>query len=460
MHYKTYLSSFEKFGMRLGLERIHYLLERLDHPEKAFDSILIAGTNGKGSVVAMLASILKEAGLPAGQAGIKVGQYTSPHLFDYTERIKVNGKDIKPKDLDRLMLLVSKVVEEMEDQPTVFEVLTAAALLYFKEQKVQVALLEVGLGGRFDATNAVTPVLSVITQIAYDHTEVLGKKLEQIAFEKAGIIKDGVEVVVGDAPKGALKIIVKTAKTKHAKILCAKTGQVKFLSQQLEGQKVKVGKDVFFLPLVGRHQLSNLAIVLKVIERLNELENRRLNASVSKRYIGDNMETATFSRRFPLRCDNRAIKKGLQNTNWPLRFQLLSKRPLIILDAAHNVSGAKALVDTLKESRFKKPIVFYVGILKRKDYKGILKEFARVADKFLVTTFNYPEASSVKELLTAIKKETKVPAEHLLLKDAKRVLLGKYKHAVICVAGSIYFGAEFVKMWRLTVRGSYCKIRV
>jgi len=394
---EVYLQSLEKFGMRLGLERITCLLDQLDNPQDQFESIHIAGTNGKGSVAAILNSILKEA-------GYKVGLYTSPHILTFCERIKVNAKDISGSDFEKVIQKVKLIADKMDDQPTVFEVLTAAALTYFAAKKVDIAILEVGLGGRFDATNVVDPLISVITQIAADHTEVLGKSLKKIAFEKAGIIKPNRELVVGEVPNAALKEIKAVARQKKAPLFSASAKKIKLLEQSLKGQSLVFEKTKLFLPLLGRHQIDNLAVVLMIIGRL--------------RYQG-------------IKVSRYQVKSGLKKVRWPLRFQVFSKRPLIVLDAAHNLSGIKALTRTLKEVNPDLPIVFYVGMLKRKDHPAMLKELCRVSDRFFVSDFNYPNAA-------------KLSGKELLISKALSVFKKQFKDHLICVTGSIYFVSDFV----------------
>jgi len=218
-----YLDSLQKFGMNLGLERISYLLEKLGNPHLKFKSIHVAGTNGKGSTCAMAASILKEA-------GYKVGLYTSPHLFDYTERIKVNNKDISTKEFKEGLKLVEKLssnpATKPPSNPTIFEVLTAVAFWYFAKKKVDYAIIEVGLGGRLDATNVLTPQVSVITNIDLEHTEILGKTLAKIAGEKAAIIKPGVPIVTAETKREPLAVVKKKAEEEGSLLIAVSGKQI------------------------------------------------------------------------------------------------------------------------------------------------------------------------------------------------------------------------------------------
>ena len=336
-----YLSSLEKFGINLGLERITCLLEQLKNPHEQFKSIHIAGTNGKGSTAAMMASILKEA-------GYKVGLYTSPHLFDYTERIKINGQDISWQDFQEGLRVVKKVAQIMKDQPTIFEVLTAVAFRYFAQKKVDYAVVEVGLGGRLDATNVLIPEVSVITNIDLEHTEILGKTLAKISAEKAAIIKPGVPVVTAEHKQEALKVIKKIGKNNSS------------LSILVTRYPLSVtGK------LLGAHQKLNAACAVAAI--------RLARIKVSR----------------------SAIKNGLRKTAWPGRFQVISKKPLIIVDGAHNPAGVKSLRVTIRE-QFPDKFTVIFGCQKTKDFKKMLREIKPVAARLIITQSSHLQAADLK----------------------------------------------------------------
>ena len=353
-----YLSSLEKFGINLGLERITCLLEQLKNPHEQFKSIHIAGTNGKGSTAAMAASILKEA-------GYKVGLYTSPHLFDYTERIKINGKDISRKDFAEGLRLIEKISSNPrlppkadpppEEKcgvanlsPTVFEVLTALAFRYFAQKKVDYAVVEVGLGGRLDATNVLIPEVSVITNIDLEHTEILGKTLAKISAEKAAIIKPGVPVVTAEHKQEALKVIKKIGKNNSS------------LSILVTRYPLSVtGK------LLGAHQKLNAACAVAAI--------RLARIKVSR----------------------SAIKNGLRKTAWPGRFQIISKKPLIIVDGAHNPAGVKSLRVTIRE-QFPDKFTVIFGCQKTKDFKKMLREIKPVAARLIITQSSHLQAADLK----------------------------------------------------------------
>jgi dihydrofolate synthase/folylpolyglutamate synthase len=357
----NYLNSLEKFGMNLGLERISCLLEKLDNPHLKFKSIHVAGTNGKGSTCAMIASILKET-------GYKVGLYTSPHFFDYRERIKIDGKDITRKKFGEGLKKAHEVIEGLrrekaiKGESTVFEVLTAVAFWYFAKENVDCAVVEVGMGGRLDATNVITPLVSVITNIDLEHTEVLGKTLAKIAAEKAAIIKRGVPVVTAENKKEALTVLKETAEEQHS-----------FLMGVSRQQKAVSSK------LIGEHQKLNAACAISAV--------RLAGIAVTR----------------------SQINKGLAKTVWPGRFQILSRKPLIILDGAHNPAGAKVLAAALKKLYPKTKFTVIYGCQKTKDYKKCLKNLTPVVKRLIKAKSSHPDARegiSLKQALALWDKKS------------------------------------------------------
>ena len=387
-----YLDSLQKFGINLGLERITYLLEKLGNPHLKFKSIHVAGTNGKGSTCAMTASILKEA-------GYKVGLYTSPHLFDYTERIKINGKDISRQELKEGIRRIKKEAEAIRrdnkeiGQPTIFEVLTAVAFWYFAKKKMDYVVAEVGLGGRLDATNVLTPQVSVITNIDLEHTEVLGKTLKKIAGEKAAIIKPGISVVTAEMKKEALAVITQRAK-KNRSLLIGVIDEQEAMKRNL----------------LGEHQKLNAACAIAAV--------RLSGAKVTK----------------------TQVKKGLQKAEWPGRFQIVSKKPLVIVDGAHNPAGAKVFAGTVKKLYPKKKFVLLYGCIKAKDYLKSLAELKPFVETLILTKFNHPDSVDAEEIADNIEALWQGPivttdsAEHALgLWDGKYPLL---------ITGSLFLVAD------------------
>jgi len=370
---------FDTQNIKLGLDRVRAVMADLGDPQDKFKSILVAGTNGKGSVCAMLASILKEA-------GHKAGLFTSPHLYKWNERMKINGKDISTRDLKRVTGEIEAAIGKIGLTP--FEIITCVAFKYFAEQKVDMVVLEVGMGGRLDATNVVTPLVSVITNVDYDHMEYLGDTLEKIAYEKAGIIKHQVPLVTAESKPEVLDVIRKICEQKGATLFIEPATKV------LPAGRHGAVKNI--ATLIGPHQRLNEAVAIKVAELLG--------------------------------INKTLIKKGLKKTKWPGRFQIVSRRPLIIVDGAHNEAGARALIAAIKEQRIKRPLTFVVGMQDYKDIEGFLNIISPLADHLILTKSTHPQAA---ELGTLSVREA--------LKEAK-----KLKDPII-VTGSLFVVAEALK---------------
>jgi len=376
MGYLKYLQSLEKFGIHLGLDRINILLQKLGNPHLKFKSIHVAGTNGKGSTCAMIASILKEA-------SYRVGLYTSPHLFDYTERIKINGRDISKKKFSEGIRRVRKAAEGMREKPTVFEVITAVAFWYFAKEKVDYAVVEVGMGGRLDATNVITPLVSVITNIDYEHTEVLGKSLSRIAREKTGIIKPGVPVVTTETKAEPIRVM-KAVAEKNGSVLIAVSGKLSAVSSNL----------------IGTHQKLNAACAVAAL--------RLAGIKVSK----------------------TAIATGLQKVQWPARFQVISRKPLTIIDGAHNPAGIEVLTKSLKSLFPGKRFSFVIGVQKDKNARAMLSRLKPLAKKIIITCSSHQRAAKTVAGKRAVK-----------LKKA----LGLTEKEDRVIAGSLYLAAEVLR---------------
>ncbi|MCE9642945.1 MAG: bifunctional folylpolyglutamate synthase/dihydrofolate synthase [Candidatus Andersenbacteria bacterium] len=314
-----YLYHLERFGIKPGLAVMKELMDVLGHPEKSFKSIHITGTNGKGSTCAMLESILRES-------GFKTALYTSPHLYAFNERIKVSGVAISDSDLISLIQEIRVAVEHNNLQPTFFEFTTALAFLYFARSNIDIAVIEVGMGGRLDATNVITPLLSIITNVGLDHMEFLGNTVEEIAREKAGIIKDSVPVITREEGASVVKILEDEAGRKNTQVIRAQ-GIVKtnVVRSDLSGQDIDVAGEKIamriHLPLLGAHQIKNLEVVLAA--------------------CGELMGAG-------LRMSQEDISRGVSLTVWEGRLQVVSQKPLILVDGAHNGDGAQALVSFLE----------------------------------------------------------------------------------------------------------------
>ena len=306
MDYKealAYIHAVENLGSKPGLSRIRELMEKLGDPQKDLRFIHIAGTNGKGSCAAMTASVLKAA-------GYKTGLYTSPYLYRFNERMQINGRQIDDDVLAEIVSRVKPAAEAMADRPTEFELMTAVALLWYAQEKCDVVVLEVGLGGRFDATNIIgPPEAAVIMNIGLDHTAVLGDTVEQIAFEKAGIIKPGTDVVLFQQGEAVTEVVRRRCAEEGARLHIADFSQIVSEFDSLYGQSFTYRGQPYALPLLGAHQLKNAAVVLELVQVLREK--------------GWTLEQSD-------------VEHGLYAVSWPGRFELLSDEPLFVVDGGHN----------------------------------------------------------------------------------------------------------------------------
>ena len=367
MNAESILQSYQHFGVHLGLERIHQLLQKLDNPHQKVPIIHIAGTNGKGSVCAYLSSVLTEA-------GYRVGRYTSPHLIDWTERICINQKPISPTELQQCLERVVAATENNIETPTQFEIITAAAWLYFAEQKTDIAVIETGLGGRLDATNVCeTPLASVITSISLDHWQILGPTVADIAGEKAGILKAKCPAVIGELPESARIVVEKRIQELDCPATWVKPaidlGQG-FAEYQLNQNAVKIK---YQLPLLGKIQLMNSAIAIATLQTLQQ-QGWQISPT--------------------------AIENGIAKTQWPGRLQQTTwKNRKILIDGAHNPAAAIALreyVDRL--NNHPSPLNWVIGILATKDCDDILKALLKKGDRLCLVPVPDQNSSSPAEL--------------------------------------------------------------
>lgn len=378
-----YIHNTNRFGSKLGLENMNILLNEMGNPQENLKFIHIAGTNGKGSTSILLHNILKEQ-------GYKVGLFTSPYIEEFTERIQINGIHIKREALAELTQKIKKTIDEMIakglQHPTEFEIVTALGLLYFEREKTDIVVLEVGLGGRLDATNIISNTeLSIITAIGQDHTLQLGKSMTEIAREKAGIIKQNGRVVVYPQSKDIEEVIGQIAKKRKADLYFTTEKDIKSLKTSLEGQVFSYKGKNLLLPrvemkLLGKHQILNALTILKAIEILN---------------------TRAFN------IKEKAILTGFKNTVWPGRFEIISKEPYIILDGAHNSQGAQAFSETMQEYFFKKKVILFLGVLGDKNIEEMLSFFLPIASEIFTLTPSNPRAMKAEVLAEKIRKMDK-----------------------------------------------------
>lgn len=355
-----YLDSICSLGSKLDLSRIEELLIRLGNPQEKYKVIHVAGTNGKGSVCAMLSQILITE-------GYKTAEYTSPHLDRYNERFMINGCPISDDDFAQYMGIIKRYADEMEQgvgRPTVFEHLTALGFLYFADSQVDYAVIEVGLGGRFDATNAVQhPILSVIASISFDHTEFLGTTLEEIAFEKGGIIKKDCPVVLYRQSACVYNVIQKLCNEKNALLYYAEDEKIEVLSQTISGTVLSVQNSYLayenlFLPLIGEYQIQNCALALLAVHAL-----RQSGTVISQ----------------------GSVREGIRSTKWNGRMEVCRKNPLIVIDGAHNPDGIRMLAKSVQKYFSGRRIVLLMGVLSDKEYEKMAEEIIPLAETVVIT---------------------------------------------------------------------------
>ena len=395
-----------KFYIELGLSRIEKVLRLINNPQEDLKIIHIAGTNGKGSTCAMLCELLKNTGL-------NVGLYTSPHILSYCERIKINSKNIEENDLTKLIFKIEKISKENNIQLTEFEILTAVAFLYFKKENVDVVILETGLGGRFDATNIVKkPILTIITSISIDHKDRLGNTIEQIAFEKAGIIKEHVPLVISKYNQG-FNVIRNIAIQKNVKVILNENDIKLNFKNNKNYVKINSSEEYEF-NLLGLWQAENLNLVLKAFEYLkdNLLRNRKYDKQ-------------------------KVLKDSLKNVKWDYRFQFINNH--VILDGAHNFDAAIKLRKSLDFYFKNKKIQFIYGSLNTKEYEKIVNVLFTSNDKVFLYDFNCQNAVKAGDLEKIITQPVKI----LNKSEVLNIINNETKDKILTViCGSFYMLGE------------------
>ncbi|MEK6681775.1 MAG: folylpolyglutamate synthase/dihydrofolate synthase family protein [Nitrospirota bacterium] len=437
----NYLYDLQKYGIKFGLGNTIRLMSMMDNPHLRFKSIHIAGTNGKGSTAAMIASVLQEA-------GYKVGLYTSPHLINFTERIRASGREISEEKVieltdelrSRLAAVEVSDCKEEKFTPTFFEFTTTIAFTYFAEEKIDIAVIETGMGGRLDSTNVINPLVSVITPIDYDHKEFLGDTISAIANEKAGIIKER-GVVVSSPQRGeAEKVIWDVSLNKNARLLVVgKDASVIEKSCGLDGCRFDYKginaefKDIG-IGLAGRHQIINAATAILTLEVLSNLHKGGLFTKINE----------------------AAIRDGLKKTRWEGRLEIVSRKPLILLDGAHNPSAARRLREFLQEILGNKKIILVLGILSDKDIDGILSELVPISEKIIVTRPDYYRAAGHYELKDRIKRFGK---DAIVINSISEAVIYAKEFAqsdtAICITGSLFTVGEARALFTKTGPASY-----
>lgn len=411
-----------KFGSKLGLHNITALLELMGNPHRKLKFVHVAGTNGKGSTVAFISQILMEA-------GYRVGIYTSPYLERFTERMKVNDREIAPDELASITEWVKGKIEILlergEAHPTEFEIVTAIAFEYYLRKQCDIVVLEVGLGGRFDSTNVIdTPEAAVITTISYDHMDILGDTLEKIAYEKAGIIKTGGQVVLYPQRPEVEAVFRQVCNERKATLhkVDLNTLQIRSFGENGQDFNFEDYRDLH-IGLLGVHQAGNAAVGVKTMGLLAEK--------------GFNIK-------------EKDIRAGLASTKWPGRFELLCRSPLLVIDGAHNREGAIALAGNLQKYFPGRRITFIIGVLRDKDYTGMIEAVAPIASRFVAVTPFSPRALPARELVNVLGNYCKNVENRDTIEDAVRTCMEQAGESdLICAFGSLYYIGEVRKIFNI-----------
>ena len=404
---------------RFELERMFDLMDKLGNPQLQYPTIHIAGTKGKGSVAAHCAAALQAA-------GNKTGLYTSPHLHDFRERIQIDGQRISKADFTAGIEVLKQVIPQVPGL-TSYELQTALAFWYFGQKKVACAVVEVGMGGRLDSTNVLTPLVSVITNISYDHTSILGDTLAEIAGEKGGIIKPGVPVVSAPQKLEALEVLEQLASQREAEfVLVGRDIQFEPLTHSLEGQSFRVFQNgengrTFTTQLLGRHQLENAVTAFAALQAVN-----RTGLSVSE----------------------QAVQRGFSSVRWPGRFEVFDGEPMVIFDGAHNRYSAQRLAQTIEDYLPGKPVALVFGASEDKDIAGMFAELLPKVDYVLLVRADHPRAAAVQDL-SNLAADYACPVSVIdspadFYRQASE-LIGN--DGVILVTGSLYVVGQLRYLW-------------
>ncbi len=442
-----YIVSLTKFGMKLGLERISALLEHLGHPERCMKFVHVAGTNGKGSVSIMVESVLRAA-------GYRTGIFTSPHLDHYSERIRVDGVEIGEAELSSIMETIIPKVEAMSKDdklgtPTEFEVCTAMCFEHFRRCGVQVAVVEVGLGGRFDSTNVICPEVSVITRVGMDHMDRLGDTIEKITWEKAGILKPGIPAVIAPQTSGASHVIQK-------------------VSEELGCPLFWVGKDIKYEVIADHTDMYGTTVDLSFNpptlgskSEEDETSSLRVILKMLGSHQGTNAACAfgvvEVLKRRGFEIPDQAIIRGMETCVNPGRLEVVSHDPLVVLDGAHNLEGVQALAGSLEKLFSDRHTVMVCGFSVDKPYVAMLKELVLYVEEFVMTVSSQSRLGGAEvDMLVEVAEDLGVESIGISgAREAVRYALKAceaYEKPMVMVCGSLYLIGEVRGIWRADVK--------
>jgi dihydrofolate synthase/folylpolyglutamate synthase len=426
----AWIQSFQRFGIKPGLERVKWMLTELGNPEENLQIIHVAGTNGKGSTCKMIASVLEAN-------GYKIGLFTSPYLDAFNNRIAINDRDIDSMQLCEVATAVQAIITDMPvgelGAVTEFEIITVLGLLYFYKQRVDFVVLEVGLGGRLDATNVISPIITVITNIGLDHINILGSSLAEIASEKAGIIKAGIPVISGVKQPESIQVIRQKSLEKNSKLYELGTdfhNKIDSISlDELHVQVLFEGKHILNNPswvtrLVATYQSDNLSLALATLQVL--YQQQIIDISLPQ------------------------TKQGLFDAVWEGRFEVIQRQPIVIVDGAHNPEGMAALIDSLnRHFGNNKKYLWCVGFLQDKEIAEMLQMIINKANKIVVTKPNSDRSADPylvqEQIIQQAPIEVYVNSD--ILEAVKTALIQADKDDIICIAGSLYMVSEARKWW-------------
>lgn len=415
----NWIHATRTFGEKPGLKRMEWMLKQVDHPERKFKSIHIAGTNGKGSTLAFLRDMLEANGQI-------VGTFASPYIEMFNERISVNGEPISDDEIRRLANAVYPLTKELEKTalggPSEFEIITMMMLIYFGEGHADVVLIEVGIGGEYDSTNVITPVVSIITTIGLDHMNLLGDSLSEIATQKAGIIKATVPVVSGNIAKEALDVIEEKAAEQDSLLMkynhdffITKWQTLPTWGEQFVFEDDFIRLSPIQIELLGRHQVENAAVAIEALR--------------------------VYSHETGLAVNHEKLLSGLKHTFWPGRLERINEQPLLVLDGAHNEHAMKKLVETIKKNFAQQEVYIIMAAMRDKDIQGMADQLESIPNSRLVlTSFDFPRAAEVEDLnKLVLKNGTVTNYWQEALVDSLNEMDG---NGVLIVTGSLYFISE------------------
>lgn len=415
---EKYLEKLRLIGSRFGTDCEKELLSLLGNPQDKLRFIHVAGTNGKGSFCSMMSSVLQKQ-------GYKVGLYTSPYIVIFNDRIRVNGLPIAEDDINDLFERVRQKADTMKTPPSSFDFITAAAFLWFYETKCDIVVLEVGLGGRYDSTNVIkNSLLSVITGIAFDHTEILGDTIEKIAWEKAGIIKENCPALYGGNDEKALNVIKNECEEKHSELTVKNPDLLKILSTTLDGTEFEFDGKEYFIRLLGLYQPANAATVLTAIDVL---------------------------RKHGFEISETAVKDGLSSAVWQARFEKIADEPVVLYDGGHNPQGVRAAVESVRAYFGDKKINLLVGILADKAHGEMAEELAKIADRVICIAPPSPRALPAEALAEEFCEAGANARAANSIKEGVKIALS-YKKPVL-VIGSLYSYNDVSESVRNTLKG-------